>query len=105
MTETLQCECGQRVQQRVDFISPAYVVTFTDPATTTLILACPGCSRPLYAALRDGALKPAPPFHRCWTDPARMRQTSASGLTLAGCGDNCDCGVHGRGERFHPAPG
>src|SRR3546814_4577056 len=53
MTETLQCECGQRVQQRVDFISPAYVVTFTDPATTTLILACPGCSRPLYAALRD----------------------------------------------------
>lgn len=58
-TETMQCQCGQRIEQRVDFITPAYVVTFTDPASGQIVVSCPSCARELYQSLRSGDLKSA----------------------------------------------
>lgn len=59
-TTTVCCPCGQRVHERVDFISPAYVITFADAATGELLIACPACNRPLYESMRDGELRRAP---------------------------------------------
>lgn len=57
-TTTVSCGCGARITQREDFIAPAYVVTFQQPDTLTLMTHCPACRRDLYLQFRHGLLRP-----------------------------------------------
>lgn len=52
------CPCGHLVIERVDYIAPAYIVTFACSESSVLIDCCTRCTAPLFPLFRSGALRP-----------------------------------------------